>query len=163
MLATTTSGAKEGAKANPSLDGSRIHLINTWRRAHECSQAKLQETKVFEAGTAGQDRRAHPRAEIKIAVSCERVGEPPLDGVTKDLGIGGTFIETAELLPFGTHVVIVGRLPGTTTELRLPGIVRWQKADGIGVQFGALGPRETHAILTVVGTSALPGKAHRAA
>jgi type IV pilus assembly protein PilZ len=83
--------------------------------------------------------------------------------MTKDLGIGGAFIETAELLPFGTNVVIVGRLPGTTAELRLPGIVRWQKADGIGIQFGALGPRETHAILTIVGTAALPGKAHRAA
>jgi hypothetical protein len=106
----------------------------------------------------GQDRRAQPRVEIEIAVLCERVGGPPLEGVTKDLGIGGTFIETAELLPFGTRVVIVGRLPGTTTDLRLPGIVRWQKANGIGIQFGELGSRETHAILTIVGTVALPGR-----
>jgi len=101
--------------------------------------------------------------EIELAILCERVGGPPLEGVTKDLGIGGTFIETAELLPFGTRVMIVGRLPGTTRDLRLPGIVRWQKTNGIGVQFDVLGPRETHAILTIVGTAALPGSSRRVA
>jgi len=139
-------------------------LINSRRPTHERYKANLRQTEALDlVGVVGQDRRAHPRAEIEIAVLCERVGGPPLEGMTKDLGIGGTFIETAELLPFGTRVVIVGRLPGTTTDLRLPGIVRWQKTNGIGVQFGALGTRETHVILTIVGTVALPGSARRAA
>lgn len=123
----------------------------------------MKQTKALGQEVAGQDRRAHPRAEIEIAILCERVGGPPLEGATKDLGIGGTFIETTELLPFGTRVVIVGRLPGTTADLRLPGIVRWQKINGIGVQFDGLGSRETHAILTVVGTPALPGSWRRVA
>jgi len=45
-------------------------------------------------------------------------------------------------------LVIVARLPNTKTDLRLPGVVRWAKPNGFGVQFGSLGARETHAILT---------------
>jgi hypothetical protein len=123
----------------------------------------LKQTKALGPKVAGQDRRAHPRAEIEIAILCERAGGPPLEGETKDLGIGGTFIETTELLPFGTRVVIIARLPGTTTDLRLPGIVRWQRTNGIGIQFDGLGSRETHAILTIVGTAALPGSSLRVA
>jgi type IV pilus assembly protein PilZ len=40
----------------------------------------------------------------------------------------------------------VARFVGTKADLRLPGIVRWAKPDGFGVQFGSLGARETHAI-----------------
>jgi hypothetical protein len=123
----------------------------------------LKQPQALGPKVAAEDRRAHPRVEVEFAILCERVGGPPLEGVTKDLGIGGTFIEMTELLPFGTRVVIVGRLPGTTIDLRLPGIVRWQKANGIGIHFDGLGSRETHAILTIVGTTALPGSSRRVA
>ena len=97
-----------------------------------------------------QEKRSHPRVAVEIAVSCEQAGAAPVLGVTKDLGIGGAFIQSANPLPFGTAVVIVGRLPGTSNDLRLPGVVRWMKPDGFGVQFGSLGSRETHAILTIL-------------
>jgi hypothetical protein len=35
----------------------------------------------------------------------------------------------------------------------LPGIVRWTKQDGMGVQFRLLGARETHAITEIMRTS----------
>ena len=81
-----------------------------------------------------------------MAVSCVRRDAPPVIGTTRDIGIGGAFIESAELPAFGAEVVVVGRLPGTQTELRLPGVVRWASSDGFGVQFGLLGARETHAL-----------------
>jgi len=81
-----------------------------------------------------------------MAVSCVRRDAPPVLGTARDIGIGGVFIESAELPAFGTEVVVVGRLPGTQTELRLPGVVRWANPDGFGVQFGLLGARETHAL-----------------
>lgn len=99
---------------------------------------------------AEREKRNHPRAVVEIAVACEQVGALPLVGRTRDLGIGGAFIECANLPPFGAAVVVVGRLPGTAEDFRLPGIVRWVKPDGFGVQFGSLGPRETHAILTML-------------
>ncbi len=93
-----------------------------------------------------QDKRIHPRVTVDTAVSCERRGGVPLLGMARDISIGGMFIEALEILPFGAEITIVGRFPGAKAELRLPAIVRWAKPDGFGVQFGALGARETHAI-----------------
>ena len=56
------------------------------------------------------------------------------------------FVECSETPAFGVKINIVCRLPGLAQESRLPGIVRWAKEDGFGVQFGLLGARETHAI-----------------
>ena len=100
--------------------------------------------------TVGREKRSHPRVAVEISVSCERRDSPPILGTGRDIGIGGIFIESAEVLSFGTEVVIVARLPGASSEARLPGVVRWSKPNGFGVQFGSLGARETHAILTIV-------------
>ena len=105
---------------------------------------------TFGSRAGEREKRSHPRVAVEIAVSCEQSGAPPILGVTRDLGIGGAFIQSATPPPFGAAVVIVGRLPGTTTDLRLPGIVRWMKPDGFGVQFSSIGSRETHAILTIL-------------
>lgn len=66
--------------------------------------------------------------------------------MAKDISIGGMFIEATASLPFGTEITIALRLAGAKVDLRLPGIVRWVKPTGFGVQFGSLGARETHAI-----------------
>jgi type IV pilus assembly protein PilZ len=93
-----------------------------------------------------EDKRVHPRVHLDAEVSCERRGAEPFQGMAKDISIGGMFIESTEVLPFGTEITIVGKLPGTKAAVRLPGIVRWAKPTGFGVQFGSLGARETHAI-----------------
>ena len=93
-----------------------------------------------------QDKRVHPRVTVDTPVSCEPRGGAPIAGMAKDISIGGMFIEATESLPFGTEITIALRLPGAKVELRLPGIVRWVKPAGFGVQFGSLGARDTHAI-----------------
>ena len=93
-----------------------------------------------------EDKRVHPRVNLESEVSCELRDRASFTGMAKDISIGGMFVESSEILPFGTEITIVGRLPGTKAELRLPGIVRWAKPKGFGVQFGSLGARETHAI-----------------
>ena len=94
-----------------------------------------------------QDKRSHPRVTVDTTVSCEvRSSGALITGMAKDISIGGMFIESTEALPFGTEITIVGRFPGAKADLRLPGIVRWTKPVGFGVQFGSLGARETHAI-----------------
>jgi len=60
------------------------------------------------------------------------------------VSLGGMFIEAAETPAFGTQLTIVTRLGGM--DAKLPGVVRWAKPGGFGVQFGLLGARETHAI-----------------
>jgi Tfp pilus assembly protein PilZ len=93
-----------------------------------------------------QDKRSHPRVSVAIRVTCEPKNGSPFVGVAKDISIGGMFVEAAEQPPFGTEVTIVARLPGMKNEARLPGVIRWSKPGGLGVQFGLLGARETHAI-----------------
>jgi Tfp pilus assembly protein PilZ len=93
-----------------------------------------------------EDKRVHPRVGVHTAVWCERSESAPFQGLSKDISIGGMFIESTEILPFASEITIRVQLPGTKAELRLPAIVRWMKPTGFGVQFGALGARETHAI-----------------
>ena len=50
---------------------------------------------------------------------------------------------------FGSEVVVRVRLrtpSGTDQDFDLPGVVRWVRSGGMGVQFGLLGALETHAI-----------------
>jgi type IV pilus assembly protein PilZ len=41
-------------------------------------------------------------------------------------------------------------IPGQRAALAIPGVVRWARDGGMGVQFGLLGARETHAIMSLV-------------
>ena len=98
------------------------------------------------AGATVHEKRVHARVPIDVEVVCELGDGSHFPGVAKDVSLGGMYIECAENPQFGTDVVVVGTLPGSKAAMRFPAIVRWCKPDGIGVQFGLLGARETHAI-----------------
>ena len=56
-------------------------------------------------------------------------------------------ILTPTPLAFGADLVVHVTLPGEKSPFAMPGVVRWSKAgEGMGIQFGLLGARETHAI-----------------
>jgi hypothetical protein len=93
-----------------------------------------------------QDKRTQPRVPISADVMCEVSGGASITGRAKDISVGGMYIESEVSVSFGTQVTIVLRLPNTKADSKLPGIVRWLKPGGFGVQFGLLGARETHAI-----------------
>lgn len=71
---------------------------------------------------------------------------------TLDLGVGGMFIATTAVLAYGTKVEITLELPDVGYTLRLAGVVRWKSVYGLGVQFLQLGVRDTHAIVTLLGS-----------
>jgi Tfp pilus assembly protein PilZ len=81
-----------------------------------------------------------------VDVTCEVEGGVSIIGRSKDISIGGMFIESETPVTFGTEVSILLRLPNTKGVARLPGTIRWLNPGGFGVQFGLLGARETHAI-----------------
>jgi len=72
-----------------------------------------------------------------------------IPGVAKDISLGGMFIETAFAAAFGAAVLVGLTLPGQRKPLLLSGTVRWTSKGGMGVQFGLLGARETHAITEI--------------
>ncbi len=100
------------------------------------------------------DNRQHPRKAIECEVGFEavtaegpspRVG-PRVDGRCQDMSLGGMFIETASPLAYGAALRVLVRLPGLKSEVSIDAVVRWAKPSGMGVQFGVMGARETHAL-----------------
>jgi type IV pilus assembly protein PilZ len=87
-----------------------------------------------------------------VVVVDERTGERCV-GEAADLSVGGMFIEGVKA-PFGAVVTVHLHITGDEAALVLPGVVRWEREHGIGVQFGSLGARETHAITEVIARAA---------
>lgn len=95
--------------------------------------------------------RRHHRVPFTEAVVFTRKGsDARAQGRSTDISLGGMFVETTAAEPFGTEVVVHVHVPGEPSAFALPGIVRWTAPDGMGVQFGNLGARETHTITELV-------------
>jgi Tfp pilus assembly protein PilZ len=91
--------------------------------------------------------RRHNRTALDMPV--EFMGKGATErfaGRAKDISVGGMFIETSKPLPFAAEVTIHLTLPSQKAPFALPGVVRWNRDGGMGVQFGLIGARETHAI-----------------
>ena len=71
------------------------------------------------------------------------------EGIARDIAVGGMFIETDAPARFGAEVIIHVELPGSNGPVALPGVVRWIRDGGMGVQFGLLGAVETHIITEI--------------
>lgn len=54
---------------------------------------------------------------------------------TRNIGVGGAFIATAEVQPATTTLTVEIELPTTEQVFTLPAVVRWAAKDGMGVQF----------------------------
>jgi hypothetical protein len=92
--------------------------------------------------------RRHQRAPIDVPVEVVAKGSTERSsGRSRDISVGGMFILTPTPLAFGADLVVHVTLPGEKSPFAMPGVVRWSKAgEGMGIQFGLLGARETHAI-----------------
>jgi type IV pilus assembly protein PilZ len=86
--------------------------------------------------------------ELPVEFSAQGSGQR-VPGIARDISIGGMFIETKSPAAFGSAVRIGFPIPGRGDPLLLEATVRWTGASGMGVQFGLLGARETHAITEV--------------
>jgi Tfp pilus assembly protein PilZ len=97
------------------------------------------------------EQRRYARAPVNSPAAFSLKGKPEqTTGLAKDISVGGMFIETTAPAAFGADVVIHLALPGSSGPLALPGVVRWVRDGGMGVQFGLLGAKETH-IITEIG------------
>jgi hypothetical protein len=99
-----------------------------------------------------QDLRRNPRVLLDTDVEIVRDGQSTA-GRAHDISLGGMFVSTTAVAPFGAKVTLKFRI-GRDTECAIDGVVRWTRQDGMGVQFGTFGVRETHAITEWVKKSA---------
>ncbi|MCB9593719.1 MAG: PilZ domain-containing protein [Sandaracinaceae bacterium] len=65
-----------------------------------------------------------------------------LQTVSKNISLGGMYLITDQQLPYGTKVELRMYLPALKEDVLLAAVVRWQKDDGMGVQYGSLRARE---------------------
>jgi type IV pilus assembly protein PilZ len=94
-----------------------------------------------------EDLRRYSRVPFHAPVTFTAKGsEETSEGECRDLSLGGMFIETTTPRPFGSEVVVHVSVPGEAKPYVLPGVVRWVRGGGMGVQFGLLGARETNMI-----------------
>lgn len=96
------------------------------------------------------EQRRYARAPIHAPLAFFLKGkDEKRPGIGKDIAIGGMFIETTTPAAFGADVVVHVQLPGSNDVATLPGVVRWVRDGGMGVQFGLLGAVETHLITEI--------------
>jgi hypothetical protein len=87
------------------------------------------------------ERRQYFRGKAKpgrvLAVRFKTTLHPSwIKAKTRDIGVGGAFILSAELQPVGTPMTVEFSLPTSDQVFTLPAIVKWAHAgEGMGVQF----------------------------
>jgi len=101
--------------------------------------------------------RRHPRVPFDSPVEFVAKGSSErCAGRCKDLSLGGMYVQTPEALPFGIDLVVHISLPGMKMPLAMPAVVRWTRhGEGMGLQFGLIGARETHAITELARLAAI--------
>ena len=60
-----------------------------------------------------------------------------IDARTRNIGVGGAFIETSPLPAIGATLIVELALPTSDQKFTLPAVVRWasESSGGMGVQF----------------------------
>jgi type IV pilus assembly protein PilZ len=96
-------------------------------------------------------RRTDPRYARRLEVEVV-VGEDRKVATTRNISLGGVFVETTTPLPLQTRLQIRFRIPSQTEPIEVGGEVRWVEAGGpdqppgMGVRFQGLRAREVWAL-----------------
>lgn len=93
-----------------------------------------------------RDKRAHARFATKLKCVLHMPDGSAVDARTRDLSMGGMFIETTATLSFGTQLTIAVHLPSLDAPAMIPTTVRWSTREGLGVAFGTLRAADAWAI-----------------
>lgn len=89
-------------------------------------------------------RRVHERYDRALKVKVKHEGGV-VECVSLNISLGGMYLISEIQLPYGTKVELQFYLPALKEDAVIEGVVRWQKPDGIGVQYGSLRAREVWA------------------
>ncbi len=65
---------------------------------------------------------------------------------TRNVSLGGVFVESAERPPFGTRVKLKFKVPTQKEPIDVGGVIRWHDGSGFGVQFDGLRARDVWAL-----------------
>ena len=97
-----------------------------------------------------EHRRSDRRYERRVAIDVVHEGAS-FASYTRNISLGGVFIETESPLPFGVRVSLKFRIPTQTEPVEVDGQVRWQETEdgqvrGTGIRFDGLRARDVWAL-----------------
>jgi PilZ domain len=107
-----------------------------------------------------RNHRALPRQPLAFDVKLLVSGQFPFRGKTRDVSLGGLFVETsAWCLPIPTEVHLALALPvaGATRHYRVPARMVRQTENGAGLTFTDVGIDTLHALRKAIYTRRQPG------
>lgn len=90
-------------------------------------------------------RRVHERFECELAVALLS-GDDEFATTASNISLGGLFLVTDAKIAYGSQVNVRFRVPALKEAATIGGTVRWQKPNGVGVQFGSLRALEVWAL-----------------
>ncbi len=94
-----------------------------------------------------QEKRHHSRHSVSLQVTVVFRGSPEqVTCICRNLSLGGVFVFTDKRPAFGAQAEVTIQFPESARIHAYPAIVRWTAPDGVGLQFGSLGVRETAAL-----------------
>jgi uncharacterized protein (TIGR02266 family) len=97
-----------------------------------------------------EHRRSDRRYDRRVAIDFSYEGTA-YSGHTRNISLGGVFIETEQTLPFGAKLLLKFKVPTQTEAIEVEGQVRWLEMDegrlrGLGVRFEGLRARDVWAL-----------------
>jgi uncharacterized protein (TIGR02266 family) len=97
-----------------------------------------------------EHRRSDRRYDRRVAIDFSHEGTA-YAGHTRNISLGGVFIETEQTLPFGARVLLKFKVPTQNEAIEVEGQVRWLEMDegrlrGLGVRFEGLRARDVWAL-----------------
>ncbi len=97
-----------------------------------------------------EHRRSDRRYDRRVAIDFTYEGTS-FSGQTRNISLGGVFIETEQTLPFGAKVMLRFKIPTQTETIEVEGQVRWLEMDdgrlrGLGIRFEGLRARDVWAL-----------------
>jgi len=97
-----------------------------------------------------EHRRSDRRYDRRVAIEFNHEGSG-YSAHTRNISLGGVFIETDQTLPFGAKLSLKFRVPTQAESIEVDGQVRWLEMDGgalrgLGVRFEGLRARDVWAL-----------------
>jgi len=90
-------------------------------------------------------RRVHERYDLSVTVKVRHDGGE-VTCQSLNISLGGMYLLSETQLAYGTKVVLSFFLAALKEDAKIDGVVRWEKPDGMGVQFGSLRARDVWAL-----------------
>jgi uncharacterized protein (TIGR02266 family) len=97
-----------------------------------------------------EHRRSDRRYERHVPIDFSHEGSS-FHGSTRNISLGGVFIDTEQTLPFGAKVTLKFKVPTQSEPIEVDGQVRWLEMEdgrlrGIGIRFEGLRARDVWAL-----------------